>query len=199
MTIMNFLDSNFFTGLITLLVGFSAIILYFRQKNDQKRDAAKLILQEIRYAEQTIRIAKEHGYNYYLANKLLPTNSWHKNINFFVHELKETDIDLISRFYSHSSYIDILIMKISDKKNEMLFIKKKPTGVSLPTPSLPIIPTSVPFSPIDPNVNTIISQEFELNSTNILRDVSEKVEFIYNTPAIDKLRLISEKKYLWFI
>ena len=88
---MNVLESNFFTGVVTLVVGFFAIFVYYRQKNDQKRDAAKLVLQEIRYAEQTIRIAKEHNYDYYLANKLLPTNSWHKNIHFFVHELKETE------------------------------------------------------------------------------------------------------------
>lgn len=177
-----FFDSNFFTGTITLLVGLLAVILYFRQKNDQKRDAAKLILQEIRYAEQTIRIAKEHNYDYYLASKLLPTNSWHKNIHFFVHELTETDIDLISRFYSHSSYIDIIIEKISDKKNDILTPKNPIHGTSaVPATGMPAI-----------------IQEFELNATKILKEVSEKVEFIYNTPAIDKLRLISEKKYLRF-
>lgn len=175
-----FINSNFFTGAITLLVGVLAIILYFRQKNDQKRDAAKLILQEIRYAEQTIRVAKEHEYNYYLANRLLPTNSWHKNIHFFVNNLKETDIDLVSRFYSHSSYIDIIISKISDKKNDILIPKTPPAGS------------------VSAGMPTII-QEFELSATKILKEVSEKVEFIYNTPAIDKLRLISEKKYFWFI
>jgi len=174
-----FLDSTFFTGTITLVVGLVAIGLYFRQKNDQRRDAAKLIAQEIRYAEQTIRIAKEHNYDYYLANKLLPTNSWHKNIHNFVNDLKETDIDLISRFYSHSSYIDIIINKISDKKNDLLVLKN--TGSDM---------VAAPAN--------IKIQEFELSSIAILKDVSEKVEFIYNTPAIDKLRLISEKKYFWF-
>jgi len=174
-----FFNSNFFTGTVTFVVGLFAIILYFRQKNDRKRDAAKLILQEIRYAEQIIRIAKEHNYDYYLANELLPTNSWHKNIHFFIHELKETDIDLVSRFYSHSSYIDILIEKISDKKNDLVILKIPPETNSSAVPQ------------------TI--QEFHFSSSRILKDVSEKVEFIYNTPAIDKLRSISEKKYFKFL
>lgn len=178
-----FLDSNFFTGTVTLIAGLVVVFLYLRQKYDGQRDAAKLILQEIRYAEQTIRIAKEHNYDYYLANKLLPTNSWHKNIHYFVHDLKETDIDLISRFYSHSSYIDVLIEKISDKKNDLL----TPKSISNSIGVVPATPTP-----------TVI-QEFELSTSGILREVSEKVEFIYNTPAIDKLRLISEKKHLGFL
>lgn len=49
MSILRFLNNNI--GLITLVVGLSAIYLYLKQKVDSKRDIAKLILQEIRYAE----------------------------------------------------------------------------------------------------------------------------------------------------
>lgn len=176
---LSFLNNN--PGLMTLLVGGFAIYLYLKQKADYKRNAAKLILQEIRYAEQQIRNAKTHEDRYYLADKLLPTNSWHANIHLFVEDLKEIEIDLISRFYSHSSYLDIVIEKVSDKKNDIM------------------VPVSMnPSAPVQKSDNANIPipiQTFQLNADNILKEVSDKIEFIYNTPAIDKLRIISEKKW----
>lgn len=91
---IDFLNSNLLVSIVTFVVGGFAIGIYIKQKIDQEKDAAKLILQEIRYAEQQIRIFRVLG-SYPLADKLLPTNSWHKNINLFVGKLKETEIDLI--------------------------------------------------------------------------------------------------------
>lgn len=108
-----------FIGLITIIVGTVAIWTYYKQRHDTKRSAAKLILQEIRYAENTIRNARTQASgNYSLSDKLLPTNSWHKNIHMFVKELKESQIDLISRFFSQSQYLDVVIGIISDNKCE---------------------------------------------------------------------------------
>jgi hypothetical protein len=73
-TILKFLNENL--GAVTFVVGFLAIYLYLKQRRDRKRDAASLILQEIRYAEQQIRNAKiTNPPSYFLASKLLPTNS----------------------------------------------------------------------------------------------------------------------------
>ena len=116
---MEFANSDILASVTTLIVGSIAIVLYFKQKIDHEKDSAKLILQEIRYAEQRIRNFRDVG-AYPLSDKLLPTNSWHKNIHLFVGKLKETEIDLISKFYSNSAYLDIVISKISDKKNDIL-------------------------------------------------------------------------------
>jgi len=51
-SIPSFFNSNI--GVVTLLVGLFAIYLYLKQKKDYKKNAAKLILQEVRYAEQKI-------------------------------------------------------------------------------------------------------------------------------------------------
>lgn len=163
---LDFLNKN--QGFVTLLVGGSAIYLYLKQKADHRRDAASLVLQEIRYAEQQIRNFKEFG-EYKLSDKLLPTNNWNNNIHLFIKDLKETEIDLMSKFYSKASYIDIVISKISDQKHESVIdvSSKEPIFVSKIWP---------------------VSQK-------ILKDISIEVEFIYNTPAIDKLRHISERKW----
>jgi type II secretory pathway component PulF len=68
-TILKFLNDNL--GAVTFVVGFLAIYLYLKQRRDRKRDAARLILQEIRYAEQQIRNFRI-AQSYSLASKLLP-------------------------------------------------------------------------------------------------------------------------------
>ena len=176
--IISLLDNQ---SLTTLLVGGFAIYLYLKQKTDHKRDAAKLILQEVRYAEQKIKNAKTHNFDYYLADKLLPTNSWHNNINLFIKDLKESEMDLISGFYSHAAYLDIVISKISDKKNDIkISVFKKEETESKEKLEKQMKEKIIVFQPL---------------SQSILSDVSKQIEFIYNTPAIDKLRNISEKKW----
>jgi len=176
------------TGILTIIVGFSAIYLYIRQKREYKRDAASLILQEIRYAEQQIRNFKVLG-SYPLSVKLLPTNNWNNHIHLFVKDFKETELDLISDFYAKSAYLDIVIANISDVKNKMLIPKNHFKGDLLKEES------------VDDKEKKIIEQikvrstEFEFGSKQILNEVSQKIEFIYNTPAIDKLRTISIKQW----
>ena len=112
--IQKFLNDNL--GAITFLVGFIAIYLYIKQRIDKRRDAARLILQEIRYAEQQIRNSGRGARGYSLTSKLLPTNSWNDNIHLFIKDLKETQIDMISEFYSNATYIDYLITERSRQK-----------------------------------------------------------------------------------
>ena len=195
----NLLNSNLLSPLTTLIVGGFAIGLYIKQKIDQEKDAARLILQEIRYAEQQIRVARTiSGGNYPLADKLLPTNSWHSNIHLFVGKLNEAEIDIISRFYSNAAYIDVVISKISDYKNSLMVQKSSSitniSNIQQQTASQP----QETMSPITPQTVTpqplVEINTTELYANEILKEVSQKIEFIYNTPAVDKLREIAEKR-----
>jgi hypothetical protein len=183
-----FLNSQLFIALVTLFVGFSAIILYVKQKKDYKRQAASLILQEMRYAEQLIRNSSDDS-RYKLADKLLPTNSWNDNVHLFLHDLEETEIDLISRFYSKTAYLDVLITKISDFKNQ----PKQPQIIIAPSQNqqMPIMQPqqqiTLPIA-VDPMQSTQI----------IIREISQSIEFVYNTPAGEKLKMLSRKKFLLF-
>lgn len=160
-------------GLITLFVGLLAIYLYLKQKKDYKRDAASLILQEIRLAEQKVRNYRTYG-SYSFTEKLLPTNSWNNNINLFVKDLNETDIDIISRFYSSAAYLDEVIASIADNANQLI--------IQPPTPVV-----------VDPQT-AIASVNLSVPAKNLIDSISKTIEYIYNTPAIDKLRSISMKK-----
>lgn len=186
------LDSNFFVALVTLLVGSFAIFLYIKQKIDYKRDAAKLILQEIRYAEQKIRKYREVK-SYRLYDRLLPKNSWNDNIHLFIKDLRETqNVDLISDFYAKITYIDTLIDTISRKKNSQAItlgqpIASAPSGAQVAVPQ-PGAQVAVPHHQAQAIEMPLITQA-------LLKDVSMSVEFIYNTPVVERLRKISEKRW----
>lgn len=178
--IIHVFNSNFFVALATLLVGGIAIYLYIKQKKDKKREIARLILQEVRYAEQAIKEYKRH-LGYKLSDRLLPTNNWNSNIHMFVSDFSETDIDSISKFYSQISYIDIIIQKISDQKNDPEVIKKVNEEIEKLKASGQFGKITIPMvSPM---------------SDQILKETSLGVEFLYNTPAAEKLRNISKKKW----
>ncbi len=74
---VNFLNSGFFTGLATILTAIVAIFLYYWEQRKKKRDAAKIIIQEIRRAEDLISEYKECG-GYKFTKKIIATNSWAK-------------------------------------------------------------------------------------------------------------------------
>lgn len=166
---------NDYLGLITLAVGLFAIYLYLREKKDTKREAALLILQEVRYAEQRVRNFRSYG-SYSFNEKLLPTNSWHKNINLFVKHLKETEIDLISKFFSSAAYLDEVIQTAADNYNKSI--------IEPQTPSV-----------ADDLQTKIASADLSESSQKLVKTISETIEYIYNTPAIDKLRVISTRKW----
>jgi hypothetical protein len=194
--ILKFINGNL--GVVTFVGGVVAIYLYLKQRMDRKRDAARLILQEIRYAEAQIRNARiTNPPTYSLASKLLPTNSWNDNIHLFIKDLKETEIDMISAFYSKTTYVDSLIaersrQKINPPLAQSIQLNPPPSASVTAQPSLPGGggPQQVPTQQV---IQFLLSPD---EVTNLLiAEVSSRVEFLYNTPAVDKLRKISERRW----
>jgi hypothetical protein len=197
-SILKFLNENL--GTVTFVVGFLAIYLYIKQKKDRKRDAARLIMQEIRYAEQQIRHAKTtEPSTYSLAIKLLPTNSWNENIHLFTKDLKETELDLISAFYSRATYIDFLIaerskQKINPPPAQFIPVNIPPSGSVTAQP--PLLPGGGGPQQVTPQPVVFQGPALgELFTIQLIAQMSSSVEFLYNTPAVEKLRKISERKW----
>lgn len=109
----SFFNSNLPSTLATILAAFVAFLVYRKQKSDAKRDAAKIILQEIRRAEDIVSDYKQNG-GYQFAKKIIATNSWNNNIHLFVGDLDNDELDRISNLYSTGEYLDTLIKEISD-------------------------------------------------------------------------------------
>lgn len=111
----SFVNSNFMIWVITLLVGLIAIIIYVFQKIDNKKDAARTVLQEIRRAEKIISDYKEHGH-FKFTKKIISTNSWADSIHYFIEEIPFENLDKISDLYSIGEYLDSIIKMVSDIK-----------------------------------------------------------------------------------
>jgi hypothetical protein len=167
-------DPEHHIGLFTLLVGLFAIYLYLKQKKDHKRESASLILQEIRYAEQRVKNYRTYG-SYSFAEKLLPTNSWHKNIHLFVRDFSESEIDIISKFFSNAEYLDDALSTAADIYNKRVLQPQTPDNVLIQT--------------------KLASKELSEPAQELLEGISRTIEYIYNTPVIHKLKEISEKRW----
>lgn len=192
--LLDFLNNNL--GIITLFVGSFVVGLYIRQKKDYKREIAKLILQEIRYAERQIKIARERGNVFLLSNTLLPTNSWYSNVHLFVSDLEETDRDSISDFYSKTAFLDKVITEITEYKINKIVpvpITKTPTQPILTPPggSITVALQGGGAAPLQ----EVVVQQYQLSAEIILNEVAGQIEFLYNTPAADKLRALSRRKW----
>lgn len=103
--------------------------------------------------------------------------------------MKETEIDMISEFYSQSAYIDYLIEERSKQKlNQKFSLRSITVGQQATLPTAEDNPQQQQPTPQqiaqiiqEPNFNEQITM-------NLLTDFSTKIEFLYNTPAAEKLR-----------
>jgi hypothetical protein len=109
--ILESLNSNAFGSIVTLIVGFSAYLIYKKQKEDSKRDAANIILLEIQTAERILAQVGNDIREKILPNKfLLPTESWSKYKYYFVRDFDRDEWDLITDFYNNASLYDEAVM-----------------------------------------------------------------------------------------
>lgn len=87
-----------FSGIVTIIVGTIAIVVYFLHKRDEKVNSSRIILSEIRNAEQQILKIKNDGVVSDFSF-IMPFNSWQTNNYLFVKILDRDELDLINNFY----------------------------------------------------------------------------------------------------
>lgn len=110
-TLINFFDSNFFIGLITLAVGTVAFSIYKKQQRDTKRDAANVILLEMESAEQQLQIITQNQSANSLAENiyLMKNSSWDKYRYHFVRDFDRNEWDKITDFYNKCIQYDAAV------------------------------------------------------------------------------------------
>ena len=199
---MIFFNSNFFGGFATILTGAVAIFLYYWERRNKKRDAAKIIVQEIRRAEDLINEYKEHN-SYKFTKKIIATNSWAKNIHYFVSDLPQDGIDKISNLYSTGEYLDSVIAKVSDHvfndrvssyKAELGHVFSQLQQNQETVTSLTANPQSAPVAP-QPIAKVVpVTINIPPPWKNILDEISYKYEPIYNSDICLRLKDIARIK-----
>lgn len=99
----------------TLLSVFVAIVLYLWKVRQDKRNAARILLMEIRNAESTLDVIKESG-AVAETTFVMPVSSWSKFQHYFVKDFDKDELDDLNHFYN----LCILIQKEVNRMKDQL-------------------------------------------------------------------------------
>ena len=102
------LGLKLYSGSATILTGAIAIGIYFYQKNDTKKQTARIILIEIRTAEDRINKIKDQILNNHDDDfpTVLISNNWKKYSHLFVSDFDDDEMKLMNSFYNCCEIID---------------------------------------------------------------------------------------------
>lgn len=97
-----------FSGVATMITGAIAIMIYFYQKNDAKIQAARVLLIEIRTAEERVAQIKEQIANNSINDlpSVLTSNNWKTHSHLFVSDFDVDEMKLINSFYDCCEIIE---------------------------------------------------------------------------------------------
>jgi len=110
----------FFDIFGTLLSVLIAVFLYYVKIKIDKRNAARILLMEIRNAEKTLKVIKESGV-ISETTFVMPASSWKKFQHYFVKNFDNDELDDINHFYN----LCILIQKETDRMKDQLPISNE--------------------------------------------------------------------------
>ncbi|BCG15221.1 hypothetical protein YZOS03_37040 [Vibrio alginolyticus] len=100
---MEFLNSSFFTSIVTLFVGFVAWLVYLVQQKRIDQDAATLVYLQIRDAERRINDLKQQPQQELvvssLTKQIIGGNNWEAFKGRLVKYFDADEIELIDNFY----------------------------------------------------------------------------------------------------
>ncbi|MDR1904819.1 MAG: hypothetical protein LBQ88_21375 [Treponema sp.] len=122
MNSMEILNSNLLQTVIIFLTGSIALIIYFANKISEKKDAARIILNEIRLAEKAIIEIKNNKAITELSI-ILPNNTWQFKKHFFLKDLDQDELNLINDFYYKCTYAEQYRNIFYDIRNNSISIK----------------------------------------------------------------------------
>jgi len=119
---MDFLNSSFFSALITLFVGLTAFILYVKKVNDNKRTVSKIIWLEIKATEERVDDIRRNSLNHN-TKPVLRNNSWIENRHFIISHFDSDEIKMITVFYDVCENIELLRQQIIDSHIQSMHSK----------------------------------------------------------------------------
>lgn len=122
MTLVKFFDSNFFQTIVILLTGLMALVIYFVNKTSEKKDAARIIINEIRLAEKAIVEIKNSKMITELS-VILPNNTWQFKKHLFLKNLDQDELDLINDFYYKCAHAERYRKLVYDIRNNAINTK----------------------------------------------------------------------------
>src|SRR5579872_4960551 len=112
------LVTNILLVVATFFGGWMIYKIYKSQKEDFKKNAAGIIISEIRYAERKIAELKDIvndpiKLREFSNTKVIPQNNWEKNNYLFTQDLDIDELELIKNFYSLCESLDTILPQLS--------------------------------------------------------------------------------------
>ncbi len=97
-----------FSGVATILTGAVAIGIYFYQKRDTKIQSARVLITEIRIAEERIDQIRDKIINNTTTDlpSVFPTENWKKYSHLFISDFDSDEIRLFNNFYDYGEIIE---------------------------------------------------------------------------------------------
>jgi len=147
-------------AIVTLLVGLTALEVYRKQKRDNKKTAARILLIEIENAERQLQIINENGEPSNLAENiyLMPSSSWSKYRHLFAQDFSPREWDTITNFYNKCLQFDDAVKydNLSFKQNVEAYRNSVNLVLALKAGEL----TSNIQDNSDTNETTIVNSEY---------------------------------------
>lgn len=111
------MDPNYVNSIVTLIVGFAAVFVYWLTKRAEKRNAAIIIVMDIRHAEQVVFSILETGIIDKTLKNILSENNWAKYKHLFASDFSYDDFACFNRFFE--SCVEISDARI--RMNEVFY------------------------------------------------------------------------------
>lgn len=106
MSLKEFVNSNGLQTFVTFIVGFVALFIYILTRKHQKKDAASVIIMEIRELEFNIEELKNNSKDLYDSSPIIIKGEWEKYRHLFVKDLDQDEYKAIDKFYNLANRIE---------------------------------------------------------------------------------------------
>lgn len=187
---MEFLNSSLFNALITLIVGCTAFILYYKKINDNKQTIAKIIWLEVKATEERIDDIKRNSLNNN-TKPILRNNSWLENQHYIISEFDSDEIKILTDFYNTAENIESLRQQIINSHIETMNSK----AAAVQNELMSMIKQDVDLNEIEKfskNYNDIGHVFIPNEPVRLAKIELENIRYITGSTAGSKLKNISK-------
>lgn len=94
------------TNIFVVLVGLTALVVYWITKRGERRDAANILMMDIVRAEEVILLVREKNMLDMAQKTILTENNWTKYRHLFVSKLSYLEVVALNRFFDACTAID---------------------------------------------------------------------------------------------
>lgn len=107
--------------IVTIVVGLFAFIIYRKQKHDNRKSAANIVLLEIQHIEKAVKRTRDALYSDNINNielDIVRDDVWSKYGHLFTNSLDNDEWELTSNFFQDAKLLDEAVKKSRESFNE---------------------------------------------------------------------------------